>query len=195
MPTGYTAKIYNGEEVNFKSFAMQCARAFGANVMMRDEPMDAEIKEYKVSPYHNEALEQSEKELEDMQDWTEEQILVYNENTHTKEMESYNKRVKEIESLKIRYDGMLQQALAWIPPTKDHLQLKEFMIDQLEKSIEFDCSHHISVPTRRNYYADKIKNLVWYVEYHKDELQKEIDRTNERNRWNRALRESLDALK
>lgn len=36
MPTGYTADIKDG--IDFKTYAMNCARAFGACVMLRDEP-------------------------------------------------------------------------------------------------------------------------------------------------------------
>ena len=41
MPTGYTAGILEGE--TFEQYALQCAKAFGALVMMRDEPSDAPI--------------------------------------------------------------------------------------------------------------------------------------------------------
>ena len=50
MPTGYTSKI--GDDQSFKDFALRCARNFGANILMRDDPMDAEIKKYEVEPYY-----------------------------------------------------------------------------------------------------------------------------------------------
>ena len=34
MPTGYTADIKDG--IDFKTYAMNCARAFGARVMLRE---------------------------------------------------------------------------------------------------------------------------------------------------------------
>lgn len=37
MPTGYTASVQEGKVTEFRDFAMECARAFGALVMMRDE--------------------------------------------------------------------------------------------------------------------------------------------------------------
>ena len=51
MPTGYTAKIADGQ--TFEEFILSCARAFGALVEMRDEPADAPIpEEFKPSAYH-----------------------------------------------------------------------------------------------------------------------------------------------
>jgi hypothetical protein len=45
MPTGYTAAVADGTITEFPDFAMQCARAFGTLVLMRDEPQDAAIPE------------------------------------------------------------------------------------------------------------------------------------------------------
>jgi len=50
MPTGYTAEIYEGEkEVTFEKFALTCARAFGACITIRDEPMSASISALRES--------------------------------------------------------------------------------------------------------------------------------------------------
>ena len=37
MPTGYTADIYEGNDVSFRDFALKCARAFGACIEQRDD--------------------------------------------------------------------------------------------------------------------------------------------------------------
>ncbi|VTR91619.1 unnamed protein product [Gemmata massiliana] len=34
---------------------------------------------------------------------------------------------------------MLEHVRAWEPPSTDHENLKQFMIDQLRESIDFDC--------------------------------------------------------
>lgn len=43
MPTGYTDKIYRGEPQTFPEFAARSARAFGALISMRDEPLGDEL--------------------------------------------------------------------------------------------------------------------------------------------------------
>lgn len=62
MPTGYTVGIADGKITTFEQYAMTCARAFGALVMMRDDPFDAPIpEEIKVADYYvTNAKEKSE---------------------------------------------------------------------------------------------------------------------------------------
>lgn len=51
MPTGYTS--YIGQGCDFKTFAMKCARAFGACIDMRDSSLDAQIPDsFEPSRYH-----------------------------------------------------------------------------------------------------------------------------------------------
>lgn len=40
MPTGCTAKLHEDDQ-SFRDFALTCARAFGATIAMREEPLDA----------------------------------------------------------------------------------------------------------------------------------------------------------
>jgi hypothetical protein len=65
MPTGYTAAIKDG--ISFQQFAMACARAFGALVMMRDEPSSAPIPDFQPSNFHVEHLELARAELARLQ--------------------------------------------------------------------------------------------------------------------------------
>ena len=48
MPTGYTAPIKDG--ISFNDFMWGCARAFGALIMMRDDPPGTPIPE-RFEPY------------------------------------------------------------------------------------------------------------------------------------------------
>ena len=52
MPTGYTATLVEHGQT-FPEFAMQCAKAFGACITLRDEPFDAPIPtKFKASTWH-----------------------------------------------------------------------------------------------------------------------------------------------
>lgn len=67
MPTGYTAPIYEGKQITFPEFAMQCARAFGALIDMRDDPMDSPIPDAFVpDTYHARELVKAREQLADM---------------------------------------------------------------------------------------------------------------------------------
>ncbi len=53
MPTGYTQAIVDNPNLSFKSFVLQCSRAFGALVTMRDDDNNAPIPdEIKPDDYH-----------------------------------------------------------------------------------------------------------------------------------------------
>jgi hypothetical protein len=191
MPTGYTDKIYNKKEVDFRSYALRCARAFGANILMRDDSIEAEIKDYEVSNYHIEKLNDNLEELEDILKWDQERIDEYNRKIYIKKIEDYNESLLDRLELKHRYEMVLIEVYDWVPPTKDHIGLKQFMIEQLKGSIEFDCEYKIDKPIMEDYYNKKIKDLNWKISYHRDEHDKVTERVRQRNEWNRALKASL----
>lgn len=60
MPTGYTASVADGTTTTLRAFALQCARAFGATVTMRDDPMSAEIPErFEPGGFYRRLMEQA----------------------------------------------------------------------------------------------------------------------------------------
>ena len=64
MPTGYTADIKDG--ISFQTYALNCARAFGACVMLRDEPGD----------YHLKAMEKARNALAKLESLTHEKCVL-----------------------------------------------------------------------------------------------------------------------
>ena len=195
MPTGYTADIKDG--ITFDQFAMGCARAFGALVLMRDEPNDAPIPE-KLEPndYHERMLIENKEKLKQIEAIS---IDKANQLALDEWHESEKSRIKSLnenKELRVKYQEMLDKALAWIPPTDDHKNLLKFMVDQIEKSIEFDCSEeYYSKPTELlsgDDWLEKQKAKVEHsIEYHEKENKAEIERTNSRNSWLKHLRDSL----
>jgi hypothetical protein len=88
---------------------------------------------------------------------------------------------------------MLARVRAWIPPTSGHNDLKSFMIKQLKESIGSDCTEP-EKPERLcgdDYREGELANARWHVDYHAEQLAKDIQRANERTQWVQALRESL----
>jgi len=191
MPTGYTTKLYN-EPQSFKNFIMRCARAFGALVNLRGEPLDTPIPDqFQPSTYHLKALEKAEAELEQLQhvdpeaEWERETAAI------TERNESNLLAAKERRD---RYMEMIAQVEAWEPPTPEHKELKTFMFSQIQESIKSDCSAYIhpTAPDPETWLRDKTRELERSIEYHKIEYQKELDRTANRNLWLKQLRESIN---
>lgn len=139
MPTGYTAAIK--DDISFNQFVWGCARGMGAFVMMRDEPSDAEIpQQFDPNNYHYLAIISAKEELLKVHNMTVDECNKASAAAHKKEVASNRKYIKASDDLKIKYESMLAKVLSWKPPTPDHVNFKDFMIEQIQSSIKFDCN-------------------------------------------------------
>lgn len=199
MPSGYTAGVQDGTITDFRDYAMKCARAFGALIMMRDDPMDAEIpEEFQPSTYNAERVAESRAELAKLESCSEEEAQAMADADHAKKVEY---RLEALERKRIerkRYESMLEKARAYIPPTEDHSKYAEFLVSQLEESIKWDCdeSYYEAEPVRLDGHTWKMQRMQSLREDIKRNLerqQEENERTDSRNRWIAELRKSLTA--
>ena len=198
MPTGYTAPIADG--ITFKEYAMGCARAFGALIMMRDEPQSAEIPEaFEASNYHKDAIEKDSIELKKLLAMDHATAAEKAKEAHQKHIDYHTGEIAKDEALAVKYRLMLAKVERYESPSPDHDEFKKFMADQIKQSMEFDCDS--------NYHREALKlaklmsgaewilaekeRLEKSMEYHKKQHQEELDRTNQRNEWVRKLRDSL----
>lgn len=108
MPTGYTHKVQEGTITEFKDFALSCARAFGALITMRDDPMDATIPDV-IEPdgYYAECVAERKSEFERLQSMSvDQQTLAYI--ADKKHDEDYRQqRIERNKSERQRYEAML----------------------------------------------------------------------------------------
>lgn len=193
MPTGYTAAIKDG--ITFKQYALGCARAFGALIMMRDDPHDAPIpNEFKPSDFHINALQEESNHLAQLK-------LMNNAETEAAATAAYNKAMQERKArfderteLRAKYDAMLAQVVAWQAPTPDHVSYKSFMEEQIRESMKWDCGEFSDAPiqlTGAQWLSEEIARAERSIKYHTEEDAKERKRTEERNGWVKALRDAL----
>lgn len=194
MPTGYTAAIADG--ITFDKFAMNCARAFGALVMMRDEPMDAPIPEkFEPTRYHLERVTAARTRQAELEAMTPAMTELAAEGAYRIALEHHEKYVAEKNALRDKYNTMLAQVEEWTPPTKEHEELKKFMREQIEESLRFDCTiYDESKPelmTGARWLDAEMARAKTDIAYHSKEHTKELERTSSRSEWVRALRESL----
>ena len=195
MPTAYTADVQSGKVTDFKDFAMQCARAFGACITMRDDPNDADIPDqFEPSDYHLNEVAEAKKELARLASMTDEQKSI-------SALEAYNIDCKVVldrqqlqEAHRARYEAMLKAVEAWSPPTNDHVEMKRFMERQLRESIDFDCRPYGSGAVRMSgseWHDGAIAKARRDIEYHTNKYAEEVERCEKRTEWVRALRASL----
>lgn len=195
MPTGYTAKIEDGTIVEVKDYILQCARAFGALIHMREESMDKEIEYCVPNEYYKEKLEESKRRLDDFMSLTDKEIQVKIEHNYKTDIESNKEIYKGGEESNKKYNEMLEKVKSWIPPTNEHLELKEFAINQIEISkSDWHIKYKDKMPERlsvNEYKKLEIDGLNRDIEYNKKRYQEEIKRCEERNKWIRELIESF----
>lgn len=194
MPTGYTAAIADG--IDFKTYAMNCAHAFGALVELRDSPNAPIPDEFKPSTYHAEAIEKARADLIALAKMT----PAEGERAAAKAFDDAETnravRLQEKRDLRAKYEAMLAKVNAWTAPTPEHVGYHEFMRTQIEQSIRFDCdeSYYLK-PTKRmtgaEWAADRLASLQRDVAYHTKEHAAEVERAASRTAWVRALRQSL----
>ena len=194
MPTGYTLDLYDGKDITFEEFVLKCARAFGALIDMRDEPMDAPIPErFEPSDHHLEELEKAKRRLKEIRKWNEEKAEQEAERAYREALKEREEFIKKNKLIRKRYEDMLSKVQKWKPPTIEHASLKQFMIQQLLESIEFDCFVP-EMPQRlsgEEYREQQIKKALSDIEYHEKEYAEEVNRVYEKNKWLLSLRESL----
>lgn len=195
MPTGYTADVKDG--ISFEKFAMNCARAFGALLPMRDLSSNAEIPErFEASPYHLDKLTEARNILRWYEGFSPEEAQSGARNEYEQEEHNRKRRLGENAAMLECYRAMLRESYEWEPPTADHVELKSFMVKQLEDSMKWDDnSEYLSKPTQQlsatEWLEGKKAAALKDIEYHKDQWAGEVERTEQRNTWLVALRESL----
>ena len=198
MPTGYTADIADGKAVTFEEFAWGCARAFGALIAMRDEPTGAEIPDaFVVDDYHAKAHAKAQERLSEVLTWDIATARRMADDAYRKAHDAWLASREREDATRVRYAAILDKAMAWEPPSPEHQEFKDFMIQQLTESMRFDC------PTDRSWYPEPvpmgaadfkdqaIEQAQRDITYHAEQHAAAVERTAERNLWVRALRRSL----
>ena len=195
MPTGYTAKVQDGTIKDFSTFAMQCARAFGALISLRDEDTSCPVPEkLKADDYYRTAMIEAETEYYELENFTsDKQWKQMYQNEKQKVKEENTRYAKQRAEYKKRYYDMLYKVRDWVPPTPEHRGLKDFMIQQLEESIKFDCNHFelSELPPFDDWKKEKLNSTKENFYYHREKWNEEVKRTDEKNKWLADLRKSL----
>lgn len=191
MPTGYTQNM----NISFNDFVLQCARAFGATITLRDEPMSPDIPEFQPSDWNTKELAKAQGRLLDLTHMSPVLKASSAAGYNARKYENFLKTTTDDIDLRDKYETMLQKVESWQPPTPDHTKLKEFMVKQLNESIEWDCNYERETPvplSAEQWYFQELEKASKDINYHTKEYIKEVKRVNERNAWVSALKESLD---
>jgi hypothetical protein len=139
MPTGYTAPIEEDPTFTFEQYVWRCARAFGALIMMRDEPMDARVPErFEPSGYYARELGKERARLLELEGMSAEAVVAARNAAHQQARERVENSNRESSEKLERYRAIRSQVEAWEPPSPDHVGLKRFMLEQIDT-----CTEHL----------------------------------------------------
>lgn len=198
MPTGYTYPIID-DDIDFKTFLLNCARAFGACISMKENSQDAKIPDnFKPSDYnlieHEKAKEKfvvfckSDKKAKEK---------LFKEHIDN-EINRINKYIQKNKEDTEKYNNMLVQVRAWKPPTKDHVNLKDFMIQQISISLpdmgtidKISAIKKLKNTSFKKWVSNELSSLQRNIDYHKKAHDEEVERVQGRNDWIKQLRESI----
>lgn len=202
MPTGYTAPVKDGEITSLADFALTCSRGFGALVLLRDNEQSLEATRRYIesedylasSSYYADEMAKAQARLAELEAMDEREALaaaqeaadeVIAQNRHNAEA-----RLVERE----RYEAMEAKVEAWEPPTRDHIEFKNFMLKQIRESIEFDCSPFaMRVPdVSLGWRETEIEQCRKRIARAEEEIENERARNENRRAWVTALLDSLE---
>jgi hypothetical protein len=179
MPTSYTIKIPEG--ISFKEFALDCTKAF----IRGKEPND----------YHDKGLVEDGKRLLLLQHMSVESAGWEAIEDFRSKCEERATKIRENEELAELYHTMLNDVIAWEPPTDEHKLFKKFMMDQLEDGInECDVSFYDHLPrmlTGDDWLDAQIESVEDDIAYHisqRDDLAENWDKDC---KWLESLEDSL----
>lgn len=207
MPTGYTAKLYEGEEQSFNEFVLECSRAFGAMISLRDDPHAEIPAELEVDPFYFTQVEKAQKELEQLRNASDAELLVQAKSEREYTLSSQYENAVRTEAARQGYTDMLAKVQAWVPPTDEHVNIKAFMVEQLESSLRSDCRNEPvdleelrALATRpvedsdidiEKFRSEELKYAERRLAYATKNLADQRKNVADKNRWIKALRDSL----
>jgi hypothetical protein len=194
MPTGYTAELIDKGQ-DFRTFTLTCARAFGACIMQRDDPMNEPPKKQEPTDWHVKRLAEAKDKIARLKAMSAEESRAHGEHLRQESVQSAEGHLAKNQAQNERLDDMAVQVRAWLPPSEDHEPLKAFMLQQIDVSRNSDYARKAledaKAKTPEAYFVEAVSEAVRSVSYHTEENQKEIERADSRNRWIEQLYESL----
>ena len=194
MPTGYTSYIEDGKIQTGPEFLMLCARAFGACIDMRDEPLSKPIPDkFEPDGVYEKWLAQAKEKLTEYKAMTPEDIHNMNEKEYAERLADEELRQKRDAKMYAKYQKVREEVEQWVPPTLNHESLKEFALEQIDMCME-DYAPRVREVSR---YTDDewIDGLIKACEEDISRYERHIEKEKEvyeiRNKWIQDLRDNL----
>lgn len=195
MVTGFTWKLYEGDDETFSGFVLRCARGLSECLHQKDEPLDEPPRLREIDENGLDEIIAAVDRLKMLTTMSCEESTVAARREYVAALDRHIDEEWTTYERICRYEDMLKMVLEWEPPTRGHSHLKEFMIDQLVGSIEDYGNYWRFIPPtlsgeswRRQQIGAALLDIRDYAVWHKEH----INRVKRDNAWITALYESLD---
>jgi len=176
MPTGYTAPVEDGTITDLRTFVLLCARAMGACVMQRDDPMDDPPKRREPSAFEGQRVAEYRERLRFLNSLTSEDVKREAQREYDRKIAQYEEYAAKEREANARYNAMAEQVRAWQPPTAMHEEFKSFMLDQLRMSMHDYYTSPEHAPKRlsaekwlEHEMSEARRMLTHYVKYEEED--------------------------
>lgn len=197
MPTGLTAKIYEGEKLTLREFALRCAKQFSSAYSYDgDLPLDKPPM-LKGSDYYELAIKRTNEELtrlEYLRKHIDEVKQIIEKERQDFILREEN-RFKLLTELGQRYDAMIAEVEGW-KVSEEYKYLKDFMLEQLRESKRFDCTKvHIQEPQQKSpeeWLNDNFKYVYEKLAYYQEEIDKKTEFYKEANKHLQGLYKAIE---
>jgi len=195
MQSGFTYEVAEGKVTDFPTFALRCARGFGALLHQREDSPHDVPKMREVGEYAHKALERDRVQLVRLQEMTVDEARAAMLAAHEVALARRRERQARDMEVRARYEAMLAKVRAWEPPTPEHVELQGFMVEQIVESMRFDLFDLPDPPppdedAGRWLEGERERARESVVRSEKN-LAEEVERCRQANAWITALYESL----
>ena len=179
--------------ISVREFILQCTGASGAHYLLRYEPMDILPKAIEPSTWHTERLGKDVGEYAELRNMNQITLEEKAAEEYKKAVETNEKNKLESADKRAKYESMLAEVVAWQPPSEDFKELYDFMIMQIEESIEFDCLDYDNPIelSGQEWYKKERDRIFKSIGYHCKEQEAETKRAQKRTEWMQKLWNSL----
>lgn len=188
MANSLTFKIINIEDYSLEEYIWECARSF---VTLNDVGKPSFPEE---SSWHQDALKKAEIDLARISSLTEEELIKEADADYFNNIKYYEETLIKKKNDLVKYRKILEKAKQWIPPSPEHIELKNFMLRQLTEAIDWDCNIPyyeglLSQPkiSKEDYFNNTVATLKSDIIYHKDKALRDHKKHIEHVKWIQLL--------
>lgn len=195
MPTGYTAKLADGEQ-SIQDFMKGLARGMGFCVTLRDEPWDAPLPtELQPSTWNAEKLAGARARMDELNSVSDQEAQELAHQAYIEEHDRWLADSQRQTAQADRYRAMIEVLEEWKPTHHAMKGMRDFGLQQIRESLQFDCGGYgLPEPVEKSgedWLAEEIRKAQRDIDYYAAEHAKEVERTNGRNDALRALHAEL----